>query len=793
MVRLYGPDSLPLRGPENEAMAGNWSGYAVTAGNYTSAQGTWIVPGVSYAAYAGSPSVEVSSTWVGIGGDSDQTLIQLGTQQQISSSENAVPVYAAWYELVCPTCSPTETFLGSDYPVFAGDVITASLRCAQPCVANFGQTWTLLMQNTTQGWTWTSPQPISFISTLASAEWIMEASTNPATGSIFPLPYFAPPPFSNLTVSTPTANNVNPQLSLPANGIIMNDIASGGTFQGAATPTYADGGNSFTVNYLAAPCTSNVSECFTEFPILTPGSSPYDITTGPDGALWFAESSANKIGRITTAGVITEFPIPTAGSFPDDIRTGPDGALWFTEFFGKNIGRIPVTATVANPQITEFPTPTATSDPDGITAGPDGALWFVENDANKIGRITTAGVFTEFPIPTAGSNARKIATGADGALWFTEQTPGNKIGRIPTTATVANPQITEFPIPTANSGPYGITTGPDGALWFAEEGTSKIGRIATAGAITEFPILGSNAAYIVAGPDGALWFTNGAGNKIGRFTTGGTFTEFPVPTAQSYPWGITTGPDGALWFTESGTNKIGRLVPPSASGPLTAAPTSGQAPLAVSFMATGLAPPMTYTINFGDGMTGALSQSQCIGILAIPGGQGGIQCSGPASHTYTTTGTYTATLWNASGLRLDTVTITTAGAAPNVGIAPPNKATILGSRTISAMQDVPRQTLEVPFAGSNATVPTISSFTASPASISPFDGGGSATLSWSVASATSLSISGLGAVIGNSIQISPSQTTTYTLTASNAQGAVTAQTTVAVAGYRWRRVDPQSP
>jgi streptogramin lyase len=33
------------------------------------------------------------------------------------------------------------------------------------------------------------------------------------------------------------------------------------------------------------------------------------ITTGPDGALWFTEQNASKIGRITTAGVITEFPL----------------------------------------------------------------------------------------------------------------------------------------------------------------------------------------------------------------------------------------------------------------------------------------------------------------------------------------------------------------------------------------------------------------------------------------------------------------------------------------------------
>ena len=35
-------------------------------------------------------------------------------------------------------------------------------------------------------------------------------------------------------------------------------------------------------------------------------------------------------------------------------------------------------------------------------------------------------------------------------------------------------------------------------------------------------------------------------------------TEFPIPTASSFPHGITTGPDGALWFTElqHGTGRI---------------------------------------------------------------------------------------------------------------------------------------------------------------------------------------------------------------------------------------------
>jgi streptogramin lyase len=64
---------------------------------------------------------------------------------------------------------------------------------------------------------------------------------------------------------------------------------------------------------------------------LTAGSQPYGITAGPDGALWFTQFAANKIGRITTAGVVREFPLPTLNSHPTGITSGSDGALWFIE------------------------------------------------------------------------------------------------------------------------------------------------------------------------------------------------------------------------------------------------------------------------------------------------------------------------------------------------------------------------------------------------------------------------------------------------------------------------------
>ncbi|WP_027892518.1 hypothetical protein [Calidithermus chliarophilus] len=78
------------------------------------------------------------------------------------------------------------------------------------------------------------------------------------------------------------------------------------------------------------------------------------------------------------------------------------------------------------------------------------------------------------------------------------------------------------------------------------------------------------------------------------------------------------------------------------------------------------------------------------------------------------------------------------------------------------------------------SAPQIKSFTASPQHL---EAPGSATLSWDVQGAQSLSLEpGIGPVSGSSKAVSVGATTTYTLTAKNAKGEVTAQTTVTVGG-----------
>ncbi|HTZ01159.1 MAG TPA: hypothetical protein VMC05_02415, partial [Xanthobacteraceae bacterium] len=60
-----------------------------------------------------------------------------------------------------------------------------------------------------------------------------------------------------------------------------------------------------------------------EHKIPTPDAKPYIAAEGPDGALWFCESGAAKIGRFDPdIGTFTEFALPTANATPIGIIAG---------------------------------------------------------------------------------------------------------------------------------------------------------------------------------------------------------------------------------------------------------------------------------------------------------------------------------------------------------------------------------------------------------------------------------------------------------------------------------------
>ncbi len=278
---------------------------------------------------------------------------------------------------------------------------------------------------------------------------------------------------------------------------------------------------------------------------LPAGSAPYDITSGPDGNLWFTDYASGKTGKITTGGTVTEYAAEP--DQPEGITSGPDGNLWFVEHSVRHVNHMTTAGALTVYTLTRTSTYNV-----GIVTGSDGNLWFTESTSGYVGKINTKNeVLGEYVLP-AGSKPYGIAAGPDNNLWVANFGT-SKIAKITTTGT-----ITEYALPTGSE-PYGITAGPDGNLWFTDYGTNKVGKITTTGTITEYGLpSGSTPTSITTGSEGNLWLTEYGTSKIAKITTSGAVTETALPSA-SKPQGIAVGPDGNVWFTEEGTNKIGKI------------------------------------------------------------------------------------------------------------------------------------------------------------------------------------------------------------------------------------------
>jgi len=286
------------------------------------------------------------------------------------------------------------------------------------------------------------------------------------------------------------------------------------------------------------------------------GSSPYAITEGPDGNLWFTEQSGNKIGRITASGTITEYSLVYSNSAPADIVSGPDDSLWFTMNRIGYVGKITTDGT-----LTQYPLPSGAS-PLGITAGPDGDLWIADNSSNKVYRMKDTGSSTTYNL--TNSDARPAFITADpvhNEVWVgtrKSDAAGGWISKFSVDGTE-----TDYSLPTGTvSGTSGLTQGPDGNIYFIWSNSTHdyLGKITDSGTFTATYDFGSshNLQYIRSGLDGYLWASEYAAGKVARINTAlSSVTEYG--TSLSSPIGIASGSDGNMWFTQYGGNTISKI------------------------------------------------------------------------------------------------------------------------------------------------------------------------------------------------------------------------------------------
>lgn len=174
----------------------NWSGYAAT-GTFTSVVGNWKVPQVL------KPTAKLrknrfSSTWVGIDGYADSSLIQAGTEQDWVRRK---AFYQAWWEILPAAETPILSLT-----IHPGDAMSVSITEGALAL------WTITVSDTTTHQSFSTVR--TFHGPRSSAEWIQEA---PTIGRR--LATLADD--SNVTFDLGRANTVSPAFDADERGIMF--------------------------------------------------------------------------------------------------------------------------------------------------------------------------------------------------------------------------------------------------------------------------------------------------------------------------------------------------------------------------------------------------------------------------------------------------------------------------------------------------------------------------------------------------------------------------------------------
>jgi hypothetical protein len=139
----------------------DWAGYAVASDSLVQQpvvvglNGSWTVPAVNISA-----DDRYSAAWIGIGGQFDETLIQVGTEHD---SIDGQARYTVWYEML-----PANSVPIPEVTISPGDNITASISL----VDSDANEWLIKIDNLSNGQGF--GQNFRYNSTRLSAEWIVE-------------------------------------------------------------------------------------------------------------------------------------------------------------------------------------------------------------------------------------------------------------------------------------------------------------------------------------------------------------------------------------------------------------------------------------------------------------------------------------------------------------------------------------------------------------------------------------------------------------------------------------------
>jgi hypothetical protein len=239
----------------------NWSGYAAEtslstpqANSVSAVSGSWVVPSVT----GPSSGSTFSSVWVGIDGFSNNTVEQVGTEEDVI---NGRTVYDAWWEMFSTGLQQPEQVITS-MTVQPGDSIAASVQFISSGT-HAGQFELSITDASRSNDSFTTFQSSAATqSPLAqrnSAEWIVEAPTIVGSG-VASLANFGGVVFTNASA---TINGVTGPINASSwQSQAMNIVTNGVTND--TTSTLTSSGKSFAVYFDSSPSAGARSSGTTE-------------------------------------------------------------------------------------------------------------------------------------------------------------------------------------------------------------------------------------------------------------------------------------------------------------------------------------------------------------------------------------------------------------------------------------------------------------------------------------------------------------------------------------------------
>jgi virginiamycin B lyase len=326
-----------------------------------------------------------------------------------------------------------------------------------------------------------------------------------------------------------------------------------GVPQAGPSPTaFAESGDSFVFRFDPA------LEAFEAFTIPTAGAAPDGIAVferpGASTEVWFAESGADRIGRLVYTGTTDytwrEYGLP-AGSRPLNVVVDGAGRAWFTENGRNRIGRVDGTTGVTH----EFVISTTDVAPYDLNIAPDGSIcWFTERGTDHLGQLvvttTTDYMVHEFSVGISDAGLAGVVVENDDSVWAVLSNQ-NKLARLKPSNGRVDRTPPLYPTP---AHPFMAVLTPN-RLWFTELYGNHISLYALTtqefGLRYDVPTPNSRPYDLDADSAGeTVWFSEQLGGKIGRLvlTPTATFTEFPVPLPQARIQGLAVDSDDVVWF-----------------------------------------------------------------------------------------------------------------------------------------------------------------------------------------------------------------------------------------------------